>query len=510
MATFQGGSGPDNLTGSSGDDILLGFGGNDTLNGGGGNDTLTGGDGADTFLFGANPGVDTIADFSSGQDLIAFDHTAYGNGSTGSLALAGITFVTGPNPFASFPSFPVVWYDAFDYEALYVKSLSVHIQATWTGTPIHIDPGHTVSWAGSPDLGRRPAPWTVAGTGDFNGDDTSDILWQNGATGQLDQWHMAASQWVGSTDFGSRGPDWQVAAVADLNHDGTSDIVWRNSVTGHLDEWVMANGNWSRSIDLGSRSLDWQIASTGDLNHDGSPDILWRNANTGQLDAWVVRDGQWSRSLDFGNHGTDWQVVGIGTGPNHTVLTDAGIWTAASGENRIFFRNTTTGNIDEWLIINGGWQRSLDLGSHGTDWQVAGVADFNGNASPDILWRNPSTGQMDGWVLKDGQYAGSMSFGSVDPAYQATGIADSTATAQPMCSGAIRPPDRPTNGRWSRPRRCTRVIISWCRPMAEAVMRVMFAAGQNRTLAARTAAGHDALREVGPDQNHAFKEMPWH
>src|SRR5436190_2080522 len=112
MAVFRGTEGPDILTGGTENDTLLGLGGNDTLNGGPGNDTLTGGDGSDRFFFGANPGIDTIADFSSGQDFIALDHMAYGNGSTGSLAEAGITFVTGPNPFAGFPSFPIVWYDA--------------------------------------------------------------------------------------------------------------------------------------------------------------------------------------------------------------------------------------------------------------------------------------------------------------------------------------------------------------------------------------------------------------
>ena len=72
------------------------------------------------------------------------------------------------------------------------------------------------------------------------------------------------------------------------------------------------------------------------------------------------------------------------------------------------------------------WSRAstINLGSHGTDWQIAALGDFNGNGATDILWRNPTTGQMDGWVLRDGVYAGSMSLGPVDPAYQAAATGD--------------------------------------------------------------------------------------
>jgi len=77
---LRGTSGDDTLRGGAGKDILLGLGGNDTLiggaskdtlDGGRGNDLLRGGNGADTFVFGANYGRDTIADFSAAEgDMI--------------------------------------------------------------------------------------------------------------------------------------------------------------------------------------------------------------------------------------------------------------------------------------------------------------------------------------------------------------------------------------------------------------------------------------------------------
>jgi Ca2+-binding RTX toxin-like protein len=95
-----GGDGNDDLLGGDGDDLLFGDAGNDVIEGGAGNDlldgddgvdvldggdgddrleagyydsandTLTGGAGSDTFAFSAENGVDSITDFTDGEDII--------------------------------------------------------------------------------------------------------------------------------------------------------------------------------------------------------------------------------------------------------------------------------------------------------------------------------------------------------------------------------------------------------------------------------------------------------
>ncbi len=74
LDTIEGGGGNDYIYGEEGDDDILGGGGHDIIVGGLGDDTLTGGRGDDTFQFNALDELgDTITDFGSGNDSLAFD-----------------------------------------------------------------------------------------------------------------------------------------------------------------------------------------------------------------------------------------------------------------------------------------------------------------------------------------------------------------------------------------------------------------------------------------------------
>jgi Ca2+-binding RTX toxin-like protein len=90
--TISGGAGKDTVVGDAGKDSLDGGSGNDLIWGGLGKDRLTGGDDKDAFLFDVAPikgNVDTITDFSVGEDKIWLDHDVFAEaGGLGKLAKA--------------------------------------------------------------------------------------------------------------------------------------------------------------------------------------------------------------------------------------------------------------------------------------------------------------------------------------------------------------------------------------------------------------------------------------
>lgn len=184
--------------------------------------------------------------------------------------------------------------------------------------------GHVTDWLGgsngsfSDNLGnlyRDVDPsWQVVASGDFNGDGLTDVLWRNSA-GWLTDWLGTPSGGFADnvTNF-LRNVDssWQVAGTGDFNHDGFTDILWRAS-DGTITDWLgNSNGSFSDNLSNLLRSVDtsWQVDSIGDYNGDGRDDILWRNTN-GDVTEWLGTSsgsfadnlGQLFRSVD-----THWHV----------------------------------------------------------------------------------------------------------------------------------------------------------------------------------------------------------
>ena len=91
---LSGGSGADVIYGGQDNDTMFGGAGSDYLYGNLGDDLMSGGSGLDIFVFGANQGNDTVADFDLTSDFIAIKSGTNGINST-SGALAQLSDVNG-------------------------------------------------------------------------------------------------------------------------------------------------------------------------------------------------------------------------------------------------------------------------------------------------------------------------------------------------------------------------------------------------------------------------------
>ena len=138
--------------------------------------------------------------------------------------------------------------------------------------------------------------WTLAGTGDFNGDGFADILWFNTNTGQVTIWLLKCTGQngicpvIGGGSPGSVtvGQGWMIPGIGDFNGDGMSDILWVNGTTGQAVVWLINGTTVIGGGSPGSAPIPWFIIETGDFNGDGKSDILWFNPVSGQLLVWLM------------------------------------------------------------------------------------------------------------------------------------------------------------------------------------------------------------------------------
>ena len=77
-----------------------------------------------------------------------------------------------------------------------------------------------------------------------------------------------------------------MVGTGDFNGDGKSDIVWRDT-TGNTSIWLMNGATVSSAVGVGNVPTTWSIVLTGDYNGDGMSDLLWRDTS-GNTAMWFM------------------------------------------------------------------------------------------------------------------------------------------------------------------------------------------------------------------------------
>jgi exo-beta-1,3-glucanase (GH17 family) len=253
--------------------------------------------------------------------------------------------------------------------------------------------------SGAVSLGSPGPSWSVVGTGDFNGDHTTDILFQS-TGGDIGTWLMQNGKVESATSLGSPGPNWSIIGTGDLYGDGTDDIVFR-ATDGTLADWRIQNGQDTNASVINQVPANWISAGVGDLTGDGTADLLFISTS-GTVADWVINNGTEVSANPLGDVGSQWSILG---------LADLN----GDGQKDILFQSQD-GDLGAWLMQNGSVSAVESLGSPGPGWQVAGLGDYNGDGTTDILFRG-TDGTMAAWLMQNGVHTQTVITGSIPSAW---------------------------------------------------------------------------------------------
>ena len=173
---------------------------------------------------------------------------------------------------------------------------------------------------------------------------------------------------------------------------------------------------------------------------------------TGYIVSWGGIVGSYPSSVDVGKV-TQYTVTGLDPDRRYSFVVQAYSPAAVSGFSTpvsnnglivqttaaatlpdqrpgIFWRNTDTGQISEWLISGTNVMDTRPLSIDritDTHWFVAAIGDFNGDGHPDVLWRNSTDGSLAVWFLQNSQVIGTQYLSishMTDPAWKIVGAGD--------------------------------------------------------------------------------------
>ncbi|MDX2242040.1 MAG: cadherin-like domain-containing protein [Leptolyngbyaceae cyanobacterium bins.302] len=190
--------------------------------------------------------------------------------------------------------------------------------------------------------------WVVAGSGDFNGDGISDLLWRyygnNPASiGQNSIWLLDSNGSATSFFLINPEPDtnWIIRGVGNFDNGfGKPDIFWQNSATGQIRAWFLDDAyNVTAAPVLGIEAVDFNaIQAVGDFNQDGNTDLVGRQAEVYEI---------------------SFSTGGFNFAPPQQIVPEPNL-------NKL----------------------------------IQGSGDFNGDGFSDLLWRDYSTGANEVWLLE--------------------------------------------------------------------------------------------------------------
>lgn len=219
--------------------------------------------------------------------------------------------------------------------------------------------------------------YTLAGTGDFNGDRRTDLVWTSPARDVV----LSISTGAGYANHPipyAYGAGTQILGAADINGNGKADILLRDAVAGKLYVWFM-DGTTRTAYNAHNVASPYEFAGSGDLNKDGRQDLVW---TTPQRDVVVgLSTGvAFSTSPTGLAYNGDYDLVGV---------TDVN----GNGTADLILRSTSLASVVTWFM-DGTTRVAYSSKGVSALYRLVGKGDFNGDRRGDLAWANGTGGIM--------------------------------------------------------------------------------------------------------------------
>ncbi len=238
----------------------------------------------------------------------------------------------------------------------------------------------------------------------------NDLMWRNDVSDETATWFVnnaafSSAAFTTKTPALGTNPDWKAVGTGDFNQDGETDLVWRNDVSDETGVWFLKDNALDSAVIidkaplLGKDASGWKIVGTGDFNSDGNLDLVWQNYAAGEVGVWFLKGTSFESASYIANapqlpqNSANWKVVGTGDFNSDSNLD-------------LVWRNDVSDQTGFWFLKGKTFESAaiLDnaplLGKDASGWKIVGTGDFSNDGNPELLWQNQAAGQVGVWSLK--------------------------------------------------------------------------------------------------------------
>lgn len=256
----------------------------------------------------------------------------------------------------------------------------------------------TAPRAATVTVGGRPVVVTQAASLplDVNGDGLLDLIWRHEGDGRLAAWAMDGPTQVAGSSLSPAQVDdleWTVAGTGDFDGDGQHDLVWQHTGNGALAVWLMQGLTLKQAAALTPSSvadLDWRVRTVGDLNGDGAPDLIWHHRTAGLAAVWLM-DGLQAADARLLTApvvaDTAWQMVGAGD------FTGSALFSPPDGRLDLVWQHEVDGRVAIWTMEGTTMTGGRDI-QWFTPWRIEAVGDLTRDGALDFVVRDRTTGEL--------------------------------------------------------------------------------------------------------------------